>query len=457
MKKYIGEFDRFRAIDIEISPSVMWSMATIAALTGMAILIAYQSMIGVDFPHQDEWGYVDRLARSESVGLVHYLFDVYQVYFMPGTLAIWYLFYHYLDLDIMAIRYSGAVISPVVGLFISSIMIKGKSRHNLLDLGLVTLAPFVICSLNLWATYNQSIESVIEPLLFGCVLIACWTGQKTMDDRNSKAGMLGWSIAVIIASLAAVSMYAPGLSVLLAVAIARIIVSRKLDVVSIGLGLLGLGGGLLYMRLGGGGGQHIPLASVHIIDVIDEWVILFGNALLTQPVGMGLRRLAGAVVILFMGISTIRLLFLPVHHRLRCFVPLALSIYTFGVSLEIVWAYHTPEFGHAPRYAVHMMGGPISVLMWAIMLPRTTVLKLAVPVTAMVILISTLVATRSTSMMVPYFRVSFDKTRAELLSVNAPISDEQQEIIQVGTPLKHLVYPDLEFLRKNRLALYRVD
>lgn len=436
------------------------------------ILMIYQIKVGGDFPYQDEWGYVDRLIHLQSMGMSHYLFDRYQVYFIPGIFAIWYFFYHFFDLSIMAIRYAGAAVSAIIAFFICVTVIKHKEQFNMWELVLIGLIPFVFCSLNHWATYNQSIESVIEPFLFGCVLFAFWAGQHTMNDEDGDWKIMIWSILVVIASVLAVTMYAPGLSALLAVAITRIFLLRRIDKTTIMFGLLGFGGGLAYLLLGGGAGHHIPLATVHIGKVIEEWIFLFSNALITighktspvvffgVPIIYGVRLILdfiiGFIIIATMIISMAYVFFVLPHDRMKYFIPFALSLYTFGVSLEIVWAYHSPHFGEAPRYAILMVGGPISALIWGVLLLRVYSLQKLILIAQSIIAISVFSTLVFMWTQISYVYNSFEGIRTELLKINAPITKEQEKIIVVNDPLKDLVYPDLLFLRKNHLSLFQI-
>lgn len=450
-------------------PITGWIVALTSSLINFVVLIRYQSSIGGDFPFQDEWGYVDRLINLHQTGFFHYLFDRYQVYYQPGLFVIWYFFYKFFHLSIMAMRYTGAGISAIIAFGICSIAIGQKEQLRRSELILIGLIPFVFCSLNHFATYNQSIESIIEPLLFGFIFLSCWAGKKTMECNAGQTWI--WFGAIIIFVLMGLSMYAPALSILLAIAIARGVLLREVDFTTFGLGLLGLAGGLAYSIFGGGTGHFHALMNSSIEKDLIEWVILFGNAVVaigsnTILIHSGAwgeysahqiaALVGGLIIISALIIIMVRAVFAPDNDRKKYFIPFVLSLYTFGVSLEITLIYNDPNFGEVPRYAIHMVGGPIAILVWGILDSIGLKKIIFVNLANFFIFVGTASVLTSVSAKTPFIFHSFNEIREELDEISAPISARQQKSIFVGNALRGFVFPDLQFLRKNKLAMFYV-
>ena len=444
-----------------------WGVALASSLVNFLILIIYQSKIGGDFPFQDEWGYVDRLIHLHQTGFFHYLFDHYQTYYQPGLFAIWYFFYKFFHLSIMAMRYTGAGISAIVAMLICVLAIRKKERFYFSELILVALIPFVFCSLNHFATYNQSIESIIEPLLFGFIFLSCWAGQETINSNVWKK--LLWSGVIVLLALLGLSMYAPALAIILAVVIVRVLLLRKGDITTLGLGFLGLAIGLVYSSLGGGLNHIHQLMESSLENDLIEWIILFGNAVIAigdhkvlmhmgNPSGLSVHQISafmgGMVIVSTLIILMVQTIFSQVNDRMKYFIPFALSLYTFGVSFEIVLRYNDPNFGEAPRYAIHMVGGPIAILVWGILASESLKKIKLVILSIFFIFLGTASVFISVSEKISYVKHSFNMIRTELERINNPITDQQQKNIFVGSALKNLVFPDLQFLRENRLALF---
>lgn len=174
-----------------------WVYIAIAGvvLFNLAMLLAYQYNLAADFPFQDEIGYLNRLVHVRETGLFHYLFDPYWHYYMPTQLGIWYQFYSLAHLNIMAVRYTGAVISALASLLLCVMLYRKSAKINALTLLVILCGPFMICSYNHWASLDQSIEAVVEPLLFALTLALVWIAEKIRGHpksaRPSRGGSAG--------------------------------------------------------------------------------------------------------------------------------------------------------------------------------------------------------------------------------------------------------------------------
>lgn len=445
-------------------------IAFFSALLNFLILITYQMRMGGNFPYEDEWGYVDRLIHLDTMGFFQFLFHRYQIYFVPGLFAIWYFFYKFFHLSIMVIRITGAATSAIFSFLICLVIIKSKIYLNKWDVFLIGSIPFVFCSLNYWASYNQSIESIIQPFLAGCAFFSCWSGYKMMEDQGKSEAVL-WSIAVVIFTFMALSMYAPALSILLAIAITRSLFLRKIDLMTILLGLGGLLVGLGYSYMGGGAyGHHILFIKGTTEKFLEEWILLFGNALITVghkhspifhvlgiPITYGIRLafdfLMGIALITTLIALMVRVIFLPYDDRIKYFIPFSLSLYTLGVSLEIALAYHSPHFGESPRYAILMGGAPLSAILWGIYLKQRGVGSVGKWTQGFVLMcvFSTLFFVEKK---MPQLN-NFNMIKMEINNLNYPITKDQQKIMKINDPLKDMVLPDIQFLKKNHLANFR--
>lgn len=449
------------------SPLAGWIIALSSSFINILILLHYQFKTGGDFPFQDEWGYVERLTHLHQVGFLHYLFDHYQVYYIPGLFFIWYIFFKFFHLSIMAIRYTGVATSAIASLVICILVLRQKKQFRFFELVLLGAIPFVFCSLNHFATYNQSIESIIEPLLFFFIILACWAGQKMMgEELNSKWPWVG---AIVLFAYFGLSMYAPALSILIAIAIARGLLLKKIDMPTLVLGFLGFASGLVYSFLGKGT-VGIGLLKVSLTKIISEWIMLFGNSIIAIGDHKTLIHLGnseefnahqifaftgGAIIIVILILSMVQTIFAPAKEGVRYFVPFALALYTFGVSLEIALKFNDPNFGEVPRYAIHMLGGPIAILVWGILVSQR--LQKIMTLGILYIFFGTIFIFFSVEANLPYFRFSFETIRTELKNIRGPITASQQKKIFVNPPLMDFVYPDLQFMRANRLALFDKD
>lgn len=190
-----------------LQKGVLWGMlATGICVAGNLLgLLAYQRYMGGDFPFHDEWSFVTWLQRLPHVGMLQYLFSSKGGYFAPVELTIWYLFYAWLHLNIMLIRYTGAILSGATALLTCVMLYRKAHQKNLLMWAVLIVAPFIVCSLNFWDTYSISIESLIKPLMFGVVLLTCWSAERMLASGYQPV----WAVLCVVGSLVASGLYAP--------------------------------------------------------------------------------------------------------------------------------------------------------------------------------------------------------------------------------------------------------
>jgi hypothetical protein len=442
---------------------------SVVVIVNLAMLLAYQHYIAGDFPFQDEIGYVNRLHQLPESGFPHYLFDPYLGYFMPSYFLIWYGFYKVTHLNIVAVRYTGAMVSALTALLLCVLLVRKTRRFDILTISVIIVAPFVICSYNFWANYGQSMESVAEPLVFGLALSVIWIAEgffKALDSGAKMQQVALWAAVGAAVWVFAAGIYPPPLVVLLAVILARCLLRRRIDVATVILVVLALVLPLGYVLLGEGlrTGVSAMSTGLHLRDLLHgaaAAVALSGNALFSPGTSNweGLTWLLGAALVLGQlgcAVYTVRL---PAAQRTRFFVPLALTIYNALVLFEIIVArLHYPGLDFTPRYAIFALGAPVSLMIWIVLLDNRVLWRrvLAVATIAMAV-VGAGVADREQVRQLPYARAAFERVRSTMMSLEAPPNAAQQAAMFVNPPLAPYVYPDLQFLRAEHLAMYRAE
>jgi uncharacterized membrane protein len=438
-------------------------------LLNFAFLIAYQHYLAGDFPFQDEWGYVDRLRHLPETGFFYFLFDRYQTFYMPVYMFIWYLFYALAHLNIMVIRYTGAAVSALVSVVLCLMLYRRARQASWLTLLVILCGPFIVCSYNHWASYNQSIESVTEPLLFGLVLITAWIAEKTLPsspERSRPLTILGWTGLCVAGWMFATGIYAPALVLLAAITGARILLYRRIDLSLVLLAFIAVAGPIWYVVAGGGLNQgmsaaHSALGLKDIVGAVVAIMGLAGNALFSPavPSQYAITIILGACILLAQGVATVRALKLPADERMRLMIPLALTLYNLLVILEIVATrIHEPNVAFTPRYSLHTLGGPVSLLFWFVTLVE--------PVRWRGLLAATILATTTfgvvmadvqTIHQLPYSQAAMAGVRETLMSLHAQPNRDQQTRMYVTEAMLPLVYPGRLFLQEQHLAMYEGD
>jgi hypothetical protein len=433
-----------------------------AVLLNLALLLGVQHYWHGDFPFQDEWGYVARLQKLPQLGFMHFIFDRYQTYYVPVLMFVWYQAYSWTHLDIEAIRYLGACVTAAVALWFSVLLYRRAPRHDLMRRALFLLAPFVVCSLNHYAVYYQSIESVTQPFLFGMVLTAFWAAEQALHGRR---GLLWTALAAAVA-LVGVGTYAPGLSILPAMVGAQLLVQRRVSLSTVLLALLGILCIGFYVYAGHGLGhpeQRPGFAPGDIWLAVKMWFGLTGNALFSPHAGELeiLTYLLGAVLIAAQGLGLVLALRQAPGRRMALFLPVALTLYNNLVFLEILnTRLHTVESGlessFTPRYSILMLAGPVSVMFYLVMLDDLAdrIRRLASAV-FMAMVAGTMAAELMILVALPHFAAVLATVRADLVSLQGEPNSFQQTEMKLTPAMKPLVYPGRLYLQQEHLALYR--
>ncbi|HLW74388.1 MAG TPA: hypothetical protein VKT74_04905 [Gammaproteobacteria bacterium] len=434
----------------------------VALLLNVAVLLFVQHYWHGDFPFQDEWGFVARLQQLPQLGVLHFLFDRYHTYYLPVLLSFWYLSYTLTHLDIEALRYTGALVSGGVALLLVGMLYRKAPRLDKPVWLLLLFAPFVVCSLNHYMVYYQSIESVVQPFLFGMVLTAFWAADHALQGRRA----LPWSALAVGAALIGVGIYAPGLSILPAIVGAQILIQRRLSLSSVLLALLGVLCIGFYVHAGHGldhPQQGPGFAPGDLVQAVKMWFGLSGNALFSPHAGRLeiITYFLGAVLLAAQAVGLVTALRQPPERRKALFLPVALTLYNNLVILEIVTArLHVVESGlessFTPRYSILALAGPVSVMFYLVMLGdlRGRLRRLG-SAAFLAMALGTLAADAMIAILLPHYAAVLATVRAELLSLQGPPDAFQTSQMTLTPTMKPLVYPGRLYLQQEHLALYR--
>lgn len=435
-------------------------------LFNLAMLVAYQHYLAADFPFQDEIGYVNRLQHLPETGLFHYVFDPYWHYYIPTQLYIWYQFYALTHLNIMTVRYTGATISALASLLLCVMLYRKAFTLNVQTLLAILCCPFIICSYNHWASYDQSIESVVEPLLFGLTLALIWIAEKIQRAFGERAPIgqrVGWIGLFTAIWILASGIGPPPLVVLAAIVGARFLLERRFSPSLILLAIIAVAAPCFYLIAGEGISQKFSASQSafglkELFDALKAAIGLIGNSLYTpvvarhEPVTLGLGV---AVLVAQIAIATYALR-LPVEQRSRFMIPLTLTLYSWLVLLEIIGArLHELGVAFIPRYSWFGLYAPVSLFFWFVTLASSVRRERALSACVLVlVLFGTASADEQTARQLPFARTALAKDRETLMSLQGRPTPEQQAVMFVNPPLADYVYPDLEFLRREHLAMY---
>jgi len=430
-------------------------------LLNLALLLFVQHYWHGDFPFQDEWGYVARLQQLPQTGFSHYLFDSYHGYYGPVLFFFWYLAYAWTQLDIEAIRYTGACVSMLVALLLVVLLYRRTSLQGWPLLLVLAYGVFAVCSLNHYMVYYQSIEALVQPFMFGVVLLAMWSGEKTLQGRHA----LLWSAACVGLALIGTGVYAPGLSILPAIVGAQILLLRRLSLSSLLLGILGVLLIFFYIHTAHAlarPGEHSAASAADLVQAVKMWVGLTGNALFSPHTPrltlvtycLGLLLLVGQLF----GLMTV--LKQAPEQRRALFIPVALSLYSNLVILEIIGArLHTVESGlessFTARYTILTLAGPVSLLFYGAMLEWTGQPRRLATAVFIGMALGTLASEAMILVVLPHYAQVLATVRAQLISLQGDPTPFQQTQMMLTPPMKALVYPGKLYLEQEHLALYR--
>lgn len=431
-------------------------------LLNLGLLLFVQHYWHGDFPFQDEWGYLARLQQEPQTGFGHYLFDPYHGYYGPVLFLFWYLAYAWTHLDIEAIRYAGACLSMLSALLLVVLLYRRTSlggRPLSLVLG---YAVFLVCSLNHYMAYYQSIEALIQPFMFGVVLCAVCAGERTLGGRH----VLLWSALCVMLALVGTGVYAPGLAILPAIAGTQVLLSRRITVSSALLGVIGILLIFFYIHSAHAlarPAQQASASPADLLPAVKMWIGLTGNALFSPHTPrltvitycLGLLVLAGQAWGLLLALRQ------PPERRRALFIPVALSLYNNVVILEIIGArLHTVESGlessFTARYTFLTLAGPASLLFYGAMLDGWTgrLRRLATAIFFGMAL-GTLASEAMILVVLPHYAEVLAKVRSQLLSLQGDPTPFQQTQMMLTPPMRPLVYPGRLYLQQEHLALYR--
>lgn len=430
-------------------------------LLNLVLLLFVQHYWHGDFPFQDEWGYVARLQQLPQTGFGHYLFDPYHGYYGPVLFFFWYLAYAWTHLDIEAIRYAGACVSMLAALLLVVLLYRRSSLQGRPLLLSLAYGVFAVCSLNHYMVYYQSIEALVQPFMFGVVLLSMWSGEKTLQGRYS----LLWSALCAVLALVGTGVYAPGLSILPAIVGAQILLLRRVSLSSVLLGIFGILLGFFYIHTAHAlarPGEH-PAASVgDLLQAVKMWIGLTGNALFSPhtPRLTLVTYCLGALLLVGQLFGLVGALRQAPERRRALFIPVALSLYSNLVILEIIGArLHTVESGlessFTARYTILSLAGPVSLLFYGGMLEWTGQLRRLAAAVFFGMAMGTLASEAMILVVLPHYAQVLATVRTQLISLQGDPNPFQQTQMMLTPPMKPLVYPGKLYLQQEHLALYR--
>lgn len=430
-------------------------------LLNLVLLLCVQHYWRGDFPFQDEWGYVARLQQLPQSGFAHYLFDPYHGYYGPVLFLFWYLAYAWTHLDIEAIRYAGACMSMLAALLLTVLLYRRASLQGRPLLLLLVYAVFAVCSLNHYMVYYQSIEALVQPFMFGVVLLAVWTGEKTLQGRH----VLLWSVACIALALVGTGVYAPGLSLLPAIAVAQVLLLRRISWSSVLLGTFGILLISFYVHTAHAlarPGEQLSLSAGGLLQAVKMWLGLTGNALFSPhtPLLTSITYCLGLLVIAGQIVGLVSALRLPAERRPALFIPVALNLYSNLVILEIIVArLHTVESGlessFTARYTILTLAGPVSLLFYGAMLEWPARLRRLAATVFLGMALGTAASEAMILVVLPHYAQVLATVRAQLLALQGDPTPFQQSQMLLTPPMQPLVYPGRLYLQHEHLALYR--
>jgi len=445
-----------------------WIAVAIGSLVllNFLALSTYQHYIAGDFPFQDEIGYVYRLFQLRDNGFDQYLFTAYGHYYMPTQLFIWYLFYKLTHLNIMAIRYTGAAVSALTALLFCTMLYRRAAARNWLTFSAIAVVPFVICSYNHWATYNQSIESVIEPLVLCLVLTLASFAQKTIlafSDRTNPGIPLVWTAGFVVLWLIAAGAGPTPIILPVAMLVAYILLERKVNVGLFLFGVFAVAAPAVYVIKGQGLHQEMAaspsaLGNGLVGNSIEASVALVGNSLYSphDVAGEKLTLIFGSLIILPLITYVVYALRLPREQRSPFFLPLTLTLFSAFVLVEILGArINSPNVGFTPRYSIVALTAVLSLIAWVVTaVNRSAWRALLGGCSLVVIAVAVAVADAQTVHALPLMKAALARDRETFVSLRGEPNPQQQRIMFINAPLLDDVYPDLLFLQQERLAMY---
>lgn len=255
----------------------------------------------------------------------------------------------------------------------------------------------------------------------------------------------------------------PPLTLLAAIVGARILLERRVDLWLILLAVLAVVAPAAYLMSGHALNQGFSVSNSafgikELFDAFGALVGLVGNSLYTPGPASHefITMLLGACLLAAQVAVTIYALRLPAEQRLRFMTPLILTLYSWLVLLEIIGArLHYPGIAFTPRYSWFGLYVPVSLLFWCVMLGDAVPWKRAFGIGALVLItFGVALADAQTARQLPYVRTAFARDRATLMSLHADPTPQQQAFMFVNPPLRDFVYPDLQFLQREHLAMY---
>jgi hypothetical protein len=242
-----------------------------------------------------------------------------------------------------------------------------------------------------------------------------------------------------------------------------VLLERRFDRWLILLGIVAVVVPASYVIAGGGFDQrlsasHSAFGLGELVAALQAGVGIVGNSLYSpltaarEPIALML----GISVIVAQVAATIYALRLPSRERPRFIVPLTLTLYSWLVVLEIIGArLHEPGVAFTPRYSMFGLYAPVSLLFWFVSMADAFRWKKVFGVYALIVIaVGVGFADAQTSQRLPYVRAALDRARTTLLSLHGTPTPQQRAIMFVNAPLLDLVYPDLQFLRQQHLAMY---
>lgn len=434
-----------------------------ALLVNLMLLIFVQHYWHGDFPFQDEWGYLARLQQEPETGFAHYLLDPYHGYYGPVLFLFWYLAYAWTHLDIEAIRYAGACMSVLVAVLLALMLYRRASQPGRPLLLLLVYAVFAVCSLNHYMVYYQSIEALVQPFMFGVLLCAVWAGERTLEGPHAVL----WSVLCMMLALIGVGVYAPGLSILPALAVAQILLLRRFTLSSASFGIVGVLLIVWYVHsahaLARPDEQPGSLSPGELLRAAKMWIGLTGNALFSPhtPRLAILTYAAGLLLSAAQLCGFVYALRQTAARRRALFIPVALSLYNNLVILEIIGArLHTVESGleasFTARYTILTLAGPVSVLFYGAMLDDLTGrFRRAAAAAFFSMALGTLASEVMILVVLPHYAQVLTRVRSQLLSLQGDPNSFQQTQMMLTPAMQPLVYPGKLYLEQEHLALYR--
>jgi len=421
-------------------------------------LLTYISSTNINFPIQDEWGYIQRLNdyKQNSLSLFDYLFNKYQIYYIPGLFAFFAIFFKLFNLDFYVIQIIGILLLVLSGILVGYYFMKSTSSKRPESFFFFISLFLLVTSLNFWATINQSIESVIEPLV---VIFTFLSTYFLIESLKSKSNGNLKILVSLFFYLLSISFYSTYIFLWMIVMLIFFWAHRHLIDLNfllqkkmIILIIISLFVPMFYL------GKSPPHQLNHIKDIaLDynffiQFIYLLTNALINQNGIIDktynlLRFFSSLIFLIFIFYIYYNFFTITKRKKLNFLFPISLLSIGLITGLEIALLNNELNFGSTPRYSIHMIFILIGVIFYLgndNRLPHS--LK---SLFLLFLLFNSLASQVGIRSHISNFNSSFREYKNFMCNVKGPM-DYHNKPDLIGKGVVDSVYPSILFLNETK-------